>query len=59
MTNWQSDLDALIAETKAFVEKAGAKRRLADEYDAAQDRGELRSNGERTFSSPEKVSVPS
>ncbi|WP_157083651.1 hypothetical protein [Bradyrhizobium manausense] len=58
MTNWQSDLDALIAETKAFVEKAGAKR-LADEYDAAQDRGELRSNGERTFSSPEKVSVPS
>ena len=32
-----------------------AKRRLADEYDAAQDRGEVRANGERTFSSPEKV----
>ncbi|WFU43635.1 hypothetical protein QA640_15075 [Bradyrhizobium sp. CB82] len=58
MTNWQSDLDAFIAETKAFVERVGAKRRLADEYDAAQERGELRSNGERSFSSPEKVSGP-
>lgn len=32
-----------------------AKRRLADEYDAAQERGEVRANGERTFSAPEKV----
>jgi hypothetical protein len=58
MTNWQSDLDAFIAETKAFVERVGAKRRLADECDAAQERGELPSNGERSFSSPEKVSGP-
>ncbi|WFU43565.1 hypothetical protein QA640_14620 [Bradyrhizobium sp. CB82] len=58
MTNWQSDLDAFIAETKAFVEGIGAKRRLAQEYDAAQERGELLSNGERSFSSPEKVSGP-
>jgi len=29
--------------------------RLADEYDAAQDRGEVRQNGDRTYSSPEKV----
>jgi hypothetical protein len=36
--------------------EAQAKRRLADEYDAAQDRGEIRSNGERSFSAPEKVS---
>jgi hypothetical protein len=55
MTNWQSDLDAFIAETKAFVERVGAKRRLADEYDAAQERGEILANGERSFSSPEKV----
>lgn len=31
------------------------KRRLAAEYDAAQDRGEVRTNGERTYSAPEKV----
>ena len=36
--------------------EAQAKRRLADEYDAAQARGEIRSNGERSFSAPEKVS---
>ena len=29
--------------------------RLAEEYDAAQDRGEVRQNGERTFSGGEKV----
>jgi hypothetical protein len=28
---------------------------LADEYDAAQERGEILTNGERSFSSPEKV----
>lgn len=32
-----------------------AKRRLADEYDAAQERGEVRSNGERSFSDGEKL----
>lgn len=31
--------------------------RLADEYDAAQERGELRSNGERSFSQEEKVGL--
>jgi hypothetical protein len=41
MTNWRSDLDGFIEETKAFVERASAKRRLADEYDAAQERGEV------------------
>jgi hypothetical protein len=50
MTNWQSDLDAFIAETKAFVERVGAKHRLADEYDAAQERGEVasKSDGDRS-----------
>jgi hypothetical protein len=46
MTNWQSDLDAFIAETKAFVERVGAKHRLADEYDAAQKRGEVRTRSD-------------
>lgn len=32
-----------------------AKRRLADEYDAAQEQGEVRANGERSFSGAEKV----
>jgi len=45
MTNWRSDLDAFIEETKAFAERAGAKRRLAGEYDAAQERGEIRGRG--------------
>jgi hypothetical protein len=43
------------AQADALEIEAGAKRRLADEYDAAQERGEILSNGERTFSSPEKV----
>jgi hypothetical protein len=55
MTNRQSDLEAFIAETTAFVERVGAKHRLADESDAAQERGEILSNGERSFSNPEKV----
>jgi hypothetical protein len=55
MTNWQSDLDALIAETKAFVERAGAKRRLADEYDAAQERGEIKSVGKPNSSNSEEL----
>ena len=36
---------------------AGAKRRLADEYDAAQERGEIRSDRQRTASTPEAVGV--
>lgn len=43
------------AQADALEIESLAKRRLADEYDAAQDRGEVRANGERTFSSPEKV----
>ena len=57
MTNWQSDLDAFIAETKAFVERVGAKRRLADEYDAAQERGEVRGDRQRTASNAEAIGV--
>ena len=57
MTNWQSDLDAFIAETKAYVEGVGAKRRLADEYDAAQERGEVRGDRQRTASNAEAVGV--
>jgi hypothetical protein len=57
MTNWQSDLDAFIAETKAFVEGVGAKRRLADEYDAAQEWGEVRGDRQRTASNAEAVGV--
>lgn len=37
--------------------EAAAKRRLADEYDAAQAAGEVRANGERTFSKQEKVGL--
>lgn len=44
--------DTLLAEVyraqaKALAIEARAKIRLADEYDAAQDRGEVRANGER------------
>ncbi len=42
------------AQADALEIEAGAKRRLADEYDAAQERGEILANGERTFSNPEK-----
>jgi hypothetical protein len=37
--------------------EAGAKRRLADEYDAAQERGEVRGDRERTASNAEAVGV--
>lgn len=52
--------DELIAaahrvQADALEIEAQAKRRLADEYDAAQERGEIRRNGERSFSAPEKV----
>jgi hypothetical protein len=43
------------AQADALEIEAGAKRRLADKYDAARERGEILSNGERSFSSPEKV----
>lgn len=47
---------AYRAQADALEIEAQAKRRLADEYDAAQERGEIRKNGENTFSNPEKVS---
>jgi hypothetical protein len=45
------------AQADALEIEATAKRRLADEYDAAQERGEVRSANERTTSSPEAVGV--
>lgn len=36
-----------------------AKRRRADEYDAAQDRGEVAANGQRTTALPEGKSLAS
>lgn len=44
------------AQADALAIESAAKARLADEYDAAQERGEVRANGERSFSSAEKVS---
>jgi hypothetical protein len=54
------DLISAIYRTQAdaLEIESLAKRRLADEYDAAQERGEIRENGERSFSSPEKLSGP-
>ena len=46
---------AAVSPSNAAEIEAMAKRRLADEYDAAQERGEIRSNGERSFSGAEKV----
>lgn len=43
------------AQADALLILSRAKARLADEYDAAQERGEIRKNGERTFSGAEKV----
>ena len=45
------------AQADALEIESTAKRRLADEYDAAQDRGEVRANGERSFSSAGKAVV--
>jgi hypothetical protein len=45
------------AQADALEIQAAAQRRLADEYDAAQDRGEVRGDRERTASSPEAVGV--
>jgi hypothetical protein len=47
---------AFRVQADALDIEAGAKRRLADEYDAAQERGELRAHGERaTVSKSETV----
>lgn len=43
------------AQADALLIESQAKRRLADEYDAAQERGEVRSNGETSYSNPEKL----
>lgn len=41
------------AQADALEIESAAKRRLADEYDAAQDRGEVRGHGGRGVSEPE------
>jgi len=46
------------AQADALEIEAKAKRRLADEYDAAQGRGEIRANGDKSFSGKEKLSGP-
>lgn len=43
------------AQADALEIESMAKRRLADEYDAAQERGEVRSHGERRVSEAETV----
>lgn len=45
---YRAQADALLIESRA-------KMRLAEEYDAAQERGEVRGSRERTASSPEAV----
>jgi len=54
-------LAAHRAQANALEIEAGAKHRLADEYDAAQERGEVKANGgARNFSVPNKNSeIPS
>ena len=46
---------AYRAQADALEIESLAKRRLADEYDAAQERGEVRSHGERRVSAVETV----
>lgn len=41
------------AQADALEIEAGAKRRLADEYDAAQERGEVAKNGQPSSSMQE------
>jgi hypothetical protein len=43
------------AQADALEIQAQAKRRLADEYDAAQERGKLRGSGKPNFSNTGKV----
>jgi hypothetical protein len=55
--------DALIsaahrAQADALEIEAAAKRRLADEYDAAQERGEVARNGDNRTSVPKQNSKP-
>lgn len=55
--------DSLIAaahraQADALEIEAGAKRRLADEYDAAQERGEVAKPGNPNFSKAEKLPAP-
>lgn len=51
---------AYRAQADALEIEAQAKRRLADEYDAAQERGEVKSNGgARNFTVPKQNSEPS
>lgn len=47
------------AQADALEIEAGAKRRLADEYDAAQDRGEISQHGGRNASSFHAEKLPS
>lgn len=51
---------AYRAQADALEIEAQAKRRLADEYDAAQERGEVKANGgARNFTVPKQNSEPS
>ena len=55
--------DALVAaahraQADALLIESQAKRRLADEYDAAQDRGEVASNGQRGKAVPDGNGLP-
>lgn len=43
------------AQADALEIEAMAKRRLADEYDGAQERGEVRANGARSYSGSEEL----
>lgn len=50
---------AYRAQADALEIEAGAKRRLADEYDAAQERGEIKTQRDnQAFSATEKASGP-
>ena len=44
-------------QADAFEIEAGAKRRLADEYDAAQERGEVRGHGNRSDIPKQNITV--
>lgn len=46
------------AQADALMIEARAKMRLAEEYDAAQEAGEIRKNGDKSFSGREKLSGP-
>jgi hypothetical protein len=48
---------AFRAQADALEVEAGAKRRLADEYDAAQERGEIKGKPGPITSSPEVIAT--